>query len=229
LNGQSSGILGHGNDDNDKVSLATQLGSKFSYCIGLMRDPQYPYNQLILGDGAKIEGPSTPVEFFAGLYFLTLDSISVGETQLAIDPAIFRKTPSGDRGVMIDSGSALTYLARPAYNVLSFQVQNLTNGLLTRMDKPGYKPPCYKGVIDRDLVGFPPVAFHFARGVDLVLDAESMFVEAGPNQFCMAVAPSKHADLTVIGVLAQQNYNVGYDLAAKTIFFQRIDCELLET
>jgi hypothetical protein len=34
------------------------------------------------------------------------------------------------------------------------------------------------------------------------------------------VAPSKHADLSVIGVLAQQNYNVGYDLAAKTISFQ---------
>ena len=66
LVGQHSGIVGLGNA-NDKASLPAQLGSKFSYCRGSIRDPLYPHNQLILGDGAKIEGPSTQAEFFNGL------------------------------------------------------------------------------------------------------------------------------------------------------------------
>jgi hypothetical protein len=99
FNGQGSGIVGLGYDNGyDKVSLVTQLGSKFSYCLGPIRDPQYPHNQLILGDGAQIEGPSTPVEFFLGLYFLTLDGISVGEKELDIDSQIFRRSTKTGKG-----------------------------------------------------------------------------------------------------------------------------------
>jgi hypothetical protein len=132
-------------------------------------------------------------------------------------------------GVIIDSGTTHTYLTRAGFESLSSEVQRLAaNAMLPRVDRPDLEAPCYKGVMNRDLVGFPPVAFHFAGGVDLVLDSESMFFAAGPNQFCMAVVPSKPDDVSVIGVLAQQNYNVGYDLDAKTVSFQRIDCELLE-
>lgn len=225
LNDQSSGILGL---SNDNLSLATQLGSKFSYCLGLVRDLQYPHNQLILGEGARMEGDKTPVEYVMGLYFLTLEGITLGDRKLYIDPIVFKNTPWG--GVIIDSGSSLTYLARAAFNILKLEVEDLTNGVLTRRDKPGYEPPCYEGVIDRDLAGFPILIFNFAGGADLALDPKSLFVEALPNQFCMAVAPSaRNPSLSVIGLLAQQNYNIGYDLAGKTISFQRIDCELLET
>jgi hypothetical protein len=74
------------------------------------------------------------------------------------------------------------------------------------------------------------VTFHFANGVDLDLDMEGLFFQTDPNKFCMAVVPSDvHVDLTFIGVLTQQNYNIAYDLAGKTLSVQRIDCELLES
>ncbi|XP_059442089.1 aspartic proteinase nepenthesin-1-like [Corylus avellana] len=154
-------------------------------------DPLYPHNQLILGDGAKIEGVSTPVEFFNGLYFLTLDGISVGDKQLDIDPQTFRRTASGNGGVIIDSRATLTYLARGGFEPLRAEVQRLADGLLQPVEMPGLKVPCYNGVIERDLVGFPWVVFHFAGGVELGLDTESMFVEITSNQFCMAVMPSE--------------------------------------
>ncbi|KAK7840597.1 aspartic proteinase CDR1 [Quercus suber] len=188
--GQSSGILGLA---ADKISLVNQVGTKFSYCFGPIRDPQYSHNQLIFGDGAIIQGSSTPIEILAGLYFLTLESISVGEKKLDILPEVFTMTPAGKGGVMIDSA------------------------------------PCFNGVINRDLVGFPVVTFNFANGVDLALDVESLFIETSPNQFCMAVLPSIANDMTIIGVMAQQNYNIAYDLAGNSVSMERIDCELLES
>jgi hypothetical protein len=56
-----------------------------------------------------------------------------------------------------------------------------------------------------------------------------MFMEITSNQFCMAVMPSEREELSIIGVLAQQKHNIGYDLASKKISFQWIDCELLES
>uniref|UniRef100_A0A2N9H3A3 Peptidase A1 domain-containing protein n=1 Tax=Fagus sylvatica TaxID=28930 RepID=A0A2N9H3A3_FAGSY len=163
------------------------FGSKFSYCFGRIRDPQYIHNQLVLGDGAEIEGPSTPLEILDGLYYLTLEGISVDQENLDISPEVFKRSPYNNfGGVIIDSGSSLTSLARDAFNSLNNEVQRLTNGLLEGVkssDRPG---PCYKGVINRDLIGFPVVTFHFANGVDLVLDIESMFHEIATNQFCMA-------------------------------------------
>jgi hypothetical protein len=76
--GQASGLVGLG---SSQISLVSQLGSKFSYCFGRVMDPQYIHNQLVIGDGAKVEGLSTPLEILGGLYFLTLQSISVGETK----------------------------------------------------------------------------------------------------------------------------------------------------
>jgi len=84
------------------------------------------------------------------------------------------------------------------------------------------------GFIDRDLVGFPVVAFTFANGVDLALDEKSFFYPAESKSFCMAMVPSTAADLTLIGVLAQQSYNIAYDLVENTVSIQRIDCALLE-
>jgi hypothetical protein len=225
--GQASGLVGLG---SSQISLVSQLGSKFSYCFGRVMDPQYIHNQLVIGDGAKVEGLSTPLEILGGLYFLTLQSKSVGETNLNISPNVFQRPPNRLGRVVIDSGTTLTYLPRAAFDPLNVEVRRLADGLLQGLGGSSTSAPCYTGVIDRDLIGFPVVTFHFANGVDLDLDMEGLFFQTDPNKFCMAVVPSDvHVDLTLIGVLAQQNYNIAYDLAGKTLSVQRIDCELLES
>lgn len=61
------------------------------------------------------------------------------------------------------------------------------------------------------------------------MDKTSFFEVTGDDEFCMAVqmADGGTESLNVIGILAQQNYNVAYDLAAKKVYFQKIDCGLL--
>lgn len=84
--------------------------------------------------------------------------------------------------------------------------------------------------MSRDLTGFPMVTLHFAGRADLGLDAESLFHDNGPGELWMALSPSSSdlKELSVTGVMAQQSYNIGYDIGGKKIFFQRIDWELLE-
>lgn len=223
---QRSGFLGLGPGD---TSLVTKLGSKFSYCLGNIDDVAYPYNQLILGDGAKIEGNPTPLDVFNSYYYLTLEGISVGDKRLNIDPQVFQRKPSGSGGVIIDSGSTITFLADGAYVPLSNEIQNLL-AKFERITNPDYPTwLCYKGVISQDLKEFPAITFHFAGGADLVLDILSTFRMAGSNAYCLAIRSSSPDEINLIGVRAQQGYNVAHDLVEKKIYFHRIDCQLLES
>ncbi|KAJ7979561.1 Aspartic protease [Quillaja saponaria] len=166
-------------------SLVAKLGSKFSYCIGSITDPNYEYNSLSLGDGASIQGDPTPMEIVEGAYFLSLEGIMIGTTKLAIDSSVFKRTTKFPTGVAIDTGTALTCLTTNAYVAFKDEVTKLLDPLLTQIDD-GTSRLCYKGIIDRDLIGFLVVTFQFAGGADLVLDIESMFLQ-NSDVFCMQV------------------------------------------
>ncbi|XP_059636149.1 aspartic proteinase CDR1-like [Cornus florida] len=221
LAGELSGVMGLGYDD---ISLPSRLSSKFSYCIGNIDDPYYNHNRLIIGDGAYIEGYSTPIAVRYGLYHLSVEGISVGEKRLDINVDLF-----GKDGVVIDSGTTDTLLTRIGFEPLKAEVQSLIGGLLTEevdSKNPGYL--CYRGVVDEDLKGFPVVTFHFAGGADLMLDIDNMFRKTDTNMFCMAMVESGLPNqMSILGIVAQQNYNIGYDLNNMKLYFQRIDCELL--
>ncbi|KAK3435418.1 hypothetical protein EUGRSUZ_C00127, partial [Eucalyptus grandis] len=212
---QESGILGLGYALYP--SLVVQLGSKFSYCIGDVTDPKYPHNQLILGEGSTMEGDSTTLETFRGHYYVNLQGISVGEKTLDIDPQSFKRSPSGEGGVLVDTGSVLTWLQ--------------TDGYVPLQVIYGHNPAllCYAGTAEREVSDFPAVALHFEGGVKLNMDAKSFFFQRKPGFFCMAVAESQSSrnGLSLIGVLAQQHHNFGYDIARGKIFFERIECEQL--
>ncbi|KAB2626325.1 aspartic proteinase CDR1-like [Pyrus ussuriensis x Pyrus communis] len=124
-----------------------------------------------IGDGAKIEGTSTPLEVYNELYYLTLESISLAERRLEIDPEIFKRTESGTGGTVIDSGTTVSFLATGAYYVLRDEVRKLLDGRLEKVEEPGVP----------------------------------------------SVSP-EGSDLNVVGIMAQQHYNVAYDLAASQLY-----------
>ncbi|KAF8392917.1 hypothetical protein HHK36_021157 [Tetracentron sinense] len=224
---QEAGTLGLGYKE---TSIVYQIGSdkKFSYCIGNISDPSYAYNQLVLGSGAIIEGYSTPIEIYNGFYYLNLEGISVGNENLNITPGIFDRTDSGG-GVIIDSGMTYSALQIDAYNALSVALEKLLDQILEKATAPPSEPfkLCYKGVVGRDLTGLPVVTFHFADDADMVLDEWSMFMQYNEDVFCMAVLQGDLDGLSVIGTMAQQYFNFGYDLVAKKLSFEVIDCEVL--
>ncbi|KAI6682585.1 hypothetical protein NL676_036466 [Syzygium grande] len=186
--GQESGLLGLGVGDGNLPDLVKQFGSKFSYCIGNIHDPQYQYNHLILGDGAIMEGDSTTLETYRGLYYLDLQGVSVGEKKLQIDPLVFKRGLMGQGGVFIDSGTTLTFLKEEGYVPLQNEVESLMAGKLNRVSHPEFF--CYAGSVERDLTGFPVVTLQFSGGAQLGLDTNSMFFQLTADVLCMAILAS---------------------------------------
>ncbi|KAK6147428.1 hypothetical protein DH2020_018340 [Rehmannia glutinosa] len=216
-----SGILGLQIFRN-QYSLVSRVGKKFSYCIGNISDPHYMYNQLVLGEGAVLEGDSTPMRIRHGHYVVSIEGISIGGKQLNVVQKEF------DFNVVIDSGSTITLLQRSVFEQLKREIMKLLDGLLRRaiVSNAGERL-CYWGNLVRDLKGFPIVTLHLGEGADLYLDVEGTFKRVNDDIFCMAVDVSG-SDINIIGVYAQQYYNVGFDLNAMRVSFLSIECELLE-
>ncbi|CAN1809538.1 Aspartic proteinase CDR1 [Linum perenne] len=82
-----SGVMGLGVPYNPNrlinyPSLVTELGSKFSYCIGLLSNPAYPFNQISFGGKAFLLGHSTP---YVGVhYYVRIVNISMGGEVMAV-------------------------------------------------------------------------------------------------------------------------------------------------
>ncbi|CAN1809515.1 Probable aspartic protease At2g35615 [Linum perenne] len=72
---------------------------------------------------------------------------------------------------------------------------------------------------------FPKMGIQFEEGAELVLDNFGMFIQVDDDVFCFAFARSPTSSF--IGMMAQQGYNVGYDLVGKRLHFQELDCEVL--
>ncbi|KAK3435472.1 hypothetical protein EUGRSUZ_C00169, partial [Eucalyptus grandis] len=184
VDGQESGVLGLGYGD----------GSKFSYCIGNIHDLQYQYNQLSLGNGVIMEGDSTTLEIYNGLYYLDLQGV-----------------------VIIDLGTTFAFLKEEGYVPLQNEVESLMAGKLNKVSHPEFL--CYAGM----------VTLQFLGGAQLGLDINIMFFQSTACVFCLAISkslPDTNGE-SLIGVLAQWSYNIGYDIRQGKIFFQRIDCSAL--
>ncbi|XP_009128167.1 aspartyl protease UND [Brassica rapa] len=224
---QYSGVLGLG---PGKSIVTRNFGSRFSYCFGSLTDRTNPHNILTLGDGARTEGDPTPLHIFQDRYYLDLQAISLGQKLLDIKPDVFKRYGS-QGGTVIDTGCSPTILAREAYDTLFEEINFLLGDVLTRVkDWDQYTKPCYEGNMKANRLGFPVVTFHFAGGAELTLDFESLFVESEDGEsFCLAMSMNTFDDMSVIGAMAQQHYNVGYDLLTMNVYFQRTDCEILDS
>ncbi|KAM7470035.1 hypothetical protein LguiA_008218 [Lonicera macranthoides] len=69
------------------------------------------------------------------------------------------------------------------------------------------------------------------EGANLAVPPDNMFLQnRRDNTFCLAVQSSESISLgnqSIIGALAQQHYNFGYDLTTNRLYFEKIDCQLL--
>ncbi|CAN1165844.1 hypothetical protein LINPERPRIM_LOCUS33972 [Linum perenne] len=61
------------------------------------------------------------------------------------------------------------------------------------------------------------MTLQFMDDVVIEIDNAGMFAQVGDNTFRLAIIRSQ--DLSIMGVLAQQGYNVGYDLIGSRIYF----------
>ncbi|CAI0394732.1 unnamed protein product [Linum tenue] len=185
-------------------SLVDGLGSKFSYCVGSVSDRSYAYNRLSIGANAYLTGDATAV---------------LNIKQEAIT------TMSYKQGVVLDTGAELSFIYTEVFDVLKQEVVKLANPILQQVPAPSPYELCYRGAVDREARGFPAMALQFARGAEVTVDNFGLFKQVTGDVFCFAVL--RTGTISIVGMMAQQGYNVGYDLRAREVYLQSMDCQIL--
>ncbi|CAA6661105.1 unnamed protein product [Spirodela intermedia] len=158
-------------------------------------------------------------------YYVELVGISVGGARvpgvlaadLRLDPA------TGKGGVIVDSGTSVTRLARPAYTALRDAFRAGTAGLKPAASFSLFET-CYdlSGMTE---VKVPKVVMHFrgaggrAAVADLALPAENYLIPVATNAvFCFAFAGTD-SGISIIGNIQQQGFRVVFDGAGSRVGF----------
>lgn len=222
----AAGLLGLG---RGKLSFPSQTGRrfnrKFSYCL-VDRSASSRPSSVVFGDSAV----SRTARFTSLLvnpkldtfYYLELLGISVGGKRIpGITASLFKLDPSGNGGVIIDSGTSVTRLTRPAYIALRDAFRAGASNL-KRGPEFSLFDTCFdlSGMTE---VKVPTVVLHF-RGADLSLPATNYLIPVDTDgTFCFAFAGTL-SGLSILGNIQQQGFRVVYDLAGSRIGFAPRGC-----
>lgn len=221
----AAGLLGLG---RGKLSFPTQTGyrfnRKFSYCL-VDRSASSKPSSMVFGDAAVSRTARfTPLLTNPKLdtfYYVELLGISVGGTRVPrITASLFKLDQTGNGGVIIDSGTSVTRLTRPAYIALRDAFRAATNL------KPAHEFSLFDTCYDlsgKTEVKVPTVVMHF-RGADVPLPATNYLIPVDSSgSFCFAFAGTM-SGLSIVGNIQQQGFRVVYDLAGSRVGFAPRGC-----
>ncbi|XP_027336285.1 aspartyl protease family protein 2-like [Abrus precatorius] len=222
----AAGLLGLGRGG---FSFPSQTGNrfnqKFSYCL-VDRTASAKPSSVVFGDLAiSRTARFTPLLKNPKLdtfYYVELLGISVGGAPVrGISASLFRLDPTGNGGIIIDSGTSVTRLTRPAYVALrnAFRVGAAH---LKRAPEFSLFDTCFdlSGLTE---VKVPTVVLHF-RGADVSLPAANYLIPVDTSgSFCFAFAGTM-SGLSIIGNIQQQGFRVVYDLAGSRVGFAPRGC-----
>ncbi|XP_057765716.1 protein ASPARTIC PROTEASE IN GUARD CELL 1-like [Salvia miltiorrhiza] len=218
----AAGLIGLG---GGKLSFPSQINAtSFSYCL-VDRDSDSA-STLDFNAAAPPGAVTAPLVRNSKLdtfYYLDLSGISVSGELLPISPSTFKlNEDSGNGGVIVDSGTAVTRLQTEAYNAMRDAFKRGT-GHLPAADGVALFDTCYN-LSSKKSVEVPTVSFHFSNGKELGLPAKNYMIPVDSSgTFCFAFAPTSSA-LGIIGNVQQQGTRVSYDLANSLIAFSPNKC-----
>lgn len=223
---QASGLVGLG---RGPLSLVSQLKEpKFAYCLTPMDDTKD--SVLLLGSLGKVktkEAITTPLlknPLQPSFYYLSLEGISVGETRLSIEKSTFEVDDNGSGGVIIDSGTTITYIEHKAFETLKKEFISQTKLPVDSSSSTGLDV-CFTLPSGSTQVEIPKLVFHF-QGGDLVLPPENyMISDSNVGVACLAMGASN--GMSIFGNVQQQNILVNHDLEKETISFIPTSCDQL--
>lgn len=232
---QGAGLVGLG---RGPLSLVSQLKEpKFSYCLTSMADDSKT-SSLLMGSlatkmGGKndtsfeekttplIKNPSQP-----SFYYLSLEGISVGGKLLDIEKDTFSIKEDGSGGLIIDSGTTITYLEHKGFDVLKKEFVSQMKGILS-VDNSGSQAMdlCFNLPKGTETVQVPKLVFHF-KGADLELPPENYILsDSDLGVLCLAMGAS--SGMSIFGNIQQQNLLVVHDLENERLSFVPTQCDEL--
>ncbi|XP_048545741.1 aspartic proteinase nepenthesin-2-like [Triticum urartu] len=225
----SSGILGLG---MGTFSFVAQAGvDKFSYCAlsperrDLRDQWRKTTSYLRFGSHAVTSGKIVPFKQDGAHFIISLKSVTYQRgsrlDQNQPVPIFTRQEAAEFLPILVDSGSALVYLPGLIFDPLLKRIDDELT--LTRVYDPTNNPAinCYDGEMS-DVEGVS-VTLGFQGGAELELFGDTLFYEGYAGDYiCLGISIDDRK--SVLGMIAQRNTNVGYDLANMEISFNREVC-----
>jgi len=157
-------------------------------------------------------------------YYVSLEGRTIGGTKLPINQTTFALNANGTGGLIIDSGTSMTYLVESAFalvkNEFIFQLK------LPVVEQSNSTGPdlCFELPSGVSSVEIPSLVFHF-QDADLDLPTENyMITNSSTGVMCLAMGVSS-SDLSIFGNIQQQNFLVVYDLNEETVSFMPMECD----
>ncbi|XP_047061177.1 aspartic proteinase NANA, chloroplast-like [Lolium rigidum] len=239
----SDGVLSLGYSDISFAShAASRFAGRFSYCLVDHLAPRNATSYLTFGPNpavssrtsssscpraAKPRARETPLVLDARMrpfYDVSIKAISVNGEFLKIPRAVWDVDAGG--GVILDSGTSLTVLAKPAYRAVVAALDKKLAALpRVIMDPFEY---CYNWTspsTGRDAdVDLPKLAVHFAGSARLEPPGKSYVIDAAPGVKCIGVQEGPWPGISVIGNILQQEHLWEFDLKNRRLRFKRSRC-----
>ncbi|KAL6845412.1 hypothetical protein ACP4OV_024907 [Aristida adscensionis] len=235
----SDGVLSLGYSNiSFASSAAARFGGRFSYCLVDHLAPRNATSYLTFGPNPAVSS-SAPAKPACGsppaagarqtpllldhrmrpFYAVAVNGISVDGELLKIPRAVWDLGKGG--GAIVDSGTSLTVLARPAYRAVVAALSKKLAGLpMVTMDPFDY---CYNWT-SPTTVAVPELAVHFAGAARLQPPAKSYVIDAAPGVKCIGVQEGEWPGVSVIGNILQQEHLWEFDLKNRRLRFKRSRC-----
>ncbi|KMT20294.1 hypothetical protein BVRB_1g002970 [Beta vulgaris subsp. vulgaris] len=222
----AAGLLGLG---RGKLSFPTQTGNrfgrKFSYCL-VDRSASSKPSSVVFGSSAvsrtAVFTPLISNPKLDTFYYVELVGISVGGSRVpGITGELFKIDRTGNGGVIVDSGTSVTRLTRPAYMALR---DAFRAGATSLKSAPGFSlfDTCYD-LSGKTEVRVPTVVMHY-NGADVALPANNYLIPVDTSgRFCFAFAGTM-SGLSIIGNIQQQGFRVLFDVASNRVGFSPNAC-----
>lgn len=223
----AGGLLGLG---RGRLSFPAQVKRRFSYCLADRMSGSKNHSStstLVFGKENYSKMIRTPMIMNPRLntfYYMEVMDISVGGTKLpgAIRSDLKLDQLTGQGGVIIDSGTSVTRLARPTYVALRDAFRRGARGLKVA-DEFSLFDTCYD-LTGKKVVKVPTVVFHLGGGGQLSLPSENYLIPVDrKGVFCLAFAGTDDG-ISIIGNIQQQGFRVVFDEVGSTIGFGRNGC-----
>ncbi|ERN09195.1 hypothetical protein AMTR_s00014p00246430 [Amborella trichopoda] len=229
----AAGLLGLG---RGPLSFSSQLqskyGSSFSYCLvdrnseftvtsklifgedpNLLKHPNVQFTSLI------VSAKNSTSETF---YYVEIDRVKIGGKFVEIPPESFKITAEGTGGTIVDSGTTLSYFAKPAYKKIKDAFEKWIK--FPRVENYPVLDPCYN-VSGLERVELPVFEIIFRDGAVWSFPVENYFIRFEPEGVvCLAILETPRSYMSILGNYQQQNFHVLYDVGGSRLGFAPMKC-----
>ncbi|KAL3616278.1 hypothetical protein CASFOL_039668 [Castilleja foliolosa] len=221
----ADGVLGL---SGGALSVVSHSGGMFSYCLGNSTNAGWLEfgRSNIPKDNITWATLIHSIKYLS-LYYIDLVGLSVGGEVLDISGDTFQMNlETGEGGVVLDTGTVVTRLAKDAYVALRDKFREKMGKLYAMVDGVSVFDTCYNLNLNTSQV--PTVSFNFlTHGFDpnnITVEARNVLWEVDIGiTYCLAFAPSDES-FSIIGNMQQRGIRITIDAVGGFVGFGSGPC-----